>query len=108
MLGCVALTSTSTWISLAGSLGLVMPSGGSVSFVYGFIFCIICNICLSASVGELASIYPTAGGQYHYAYALSGKKWKNLMVRDRHAYTKSWRSTTKRRPVFYFLPKSIV
>jgi amino acid transporter len=56
-----------------------MPSGGSVSFVYGFIFCIICNICLSASVGELASIYPTAGGQYHYSYALSAKKWKNLM-----------------------------
>jgi amino acid transporter len=58
-----------------------MPSGGSVSFVYGFIFCIICNICLSASVGELASLYPTAGGQYHYSFALSAKKWKNLMVR---------------------------
>ncbi|KAG5662434.1 hypothetical protein KAF25_004852 [Fusarium avenaceum] len=75
----MAFAILNTWISLAGSLGLVMPSGGSVSFVYGFIFCIICNICLSASVGELASIYPTAGGQYHYAYALSGKKWKNLM-----------------------------
>lgn len=71
----------STWISLAGSLGLVMPSGGSVSFVYGFILCIICNICLSASVGELASLWPTAGGQYHYAYAMATKKWKKSMVR---------------------------
>jgi amino acid transporter len=58
-----------------------MPSGGSVSFVYGFIFCIICNICLSASVGELASLWPTAGGQYHYAYAMATKKWKKSMVR---------------------------
>lgn len=51
-----------------------------MSFVYGFIFCVICNIALSASVGELASLYPTAGGQYHYAYALSTKKWRKLTV----------------------------
>ncbi|KAL0937196.1 choline transport protein (amino acid permease) [Colletotrichum truncatum] len=78
MLG-MAFAILNTWISLAGSIGLVMPSGGSVSFVYGFIFCVLCNICLSASVGELASIYPTAGGQYHYAYALSMQKWKKPM-----------------------------
>lgn len=74
------LTCKSTWISLAGSIGLVMPSGGSVSFVYGFIFCVLCNICLSSSVGELASLYPTAGGQYHYAYALSTPKWRKMTV----------------------------
>lgn len=70
----------STWISLAGSIGLVMPSGGSVSFVYGFIFCVLCNVCLSASVGELASLWPTAGGQYHHAYALCTQKWKKSIV----------------------------
>ncbi|WYZ36003.1 hypothetical protein EsH8_X_000650 [Colletotrichum jinshuiense] len=75
----MAFAILNTWISLAGSIGLVMPSGGSVSFVYGFIFCVLCNICLSASVGELASLYPTAGGQYHYAYALSTQKWKKSM-----------------------------
>ncbi|KPM45643.1 hypothetical protein AK830_g914 [Neonectria ditissima] len=75
----MAFAILNTWISLAGSLGLVMPSGGSVSFVYGFIFCVVCNVCLSASVGELASLWPTAGGQYHHAYALSTEKWKKLM-----------------------------
>ncbi|KAK1573526.1 amino acid permease [Colletotrichum navitas] len=75
----MAFAILNTWISLAGSIGFVMPSGGSVSFVYGFIFCVLCNVCLSASVGELASIYPTAGGQYHYAYALSTQKWKKRM-----------------------------
>lgn len=53
----------STWIALAGSLGIVMPSGGSVAFLYGFIFCVLCNLCLGASLGEMASIWPTAGGQ---------------------------------------------
>ncbi|OLN90181.1 Choline transport protein 8 [Colletotrichum chlorophyti] len=75
----MAFAILNTWISLAGSIGLVMPSGGSVSFVYGFIFCVLCNICLSASVGELASLYPTAGGQYHYAFALSTQMWKKSM-----------------------------
>jgi choline transport protein len=75
----MAFAILNTWISLAGSLGLIMPSGGSVSFVYGFIFCVVCNLCLSASVGELASLWPTAGGQYHYAYAMATTKWKSSM-----------------------------
>ncbi len=57
-----------------------MPSGSSVAFFYGFIFCVVCNFCLSASVGELSSIWPTAGGQYHYAFALSSEHWKMAMV----------------------------
>ncbi|KAI0134651.1 amino acid/polyamine transporter I [Xylariales sp. AK1849] len=77
----VALTFAilNTWIALAGSIGLVLPSGGSVSFLYGFIFCVLCNLALAASLGELAAIWPTAGGQYHFVYALCTEKWKNLM-----------------------------
>ncbi|KAF5022682.1 hypothetical protein F66182_5230 [Fusarium sp. NRRL 66182] len=51
-----------TWICLAGSLSIVLPSGGSVAFLYGFIFCVLCNFALAASLGELAAIWPTAGG----------------------------------------------
>ncbi|CAJ2502377.1 Uu.00g097710.m01.CDS01 [Anthostomella pinea] len=68
----------STWIALAGSIGLVLPSGGSVSFLYGFIFCVLCNLALAASLGELAAIWPTAGGQYHFVYALSTERWKKF------------------------------
>ncbi|KAI1380981.1 amino acid transporter [Hypoxylon crocopeplum] len=77
----VALTFAilSTWIALAGSIGLVLPSGGSVSFLYGFIFCVLCNLALAASLGELAAIWPTAGGQYHFVYALCTDYWKKSM-----------------------------
>ncbi|KAI1816332.1 choline transport protein [Poronia punctata] len=77
----VALTFAilNTWIALAGSIGLVLPSGGSVSFLYGFIFCVLCNLALAASLGELAAIWPTAGGQYHFVYALCTEKWKKSM-----------------------------
>ncbi|KAF2114462.1 choline transport protein [Lophiotrema nucula] len=66
-----------TWIALAGSLGIVMPSGSSVAFLYGFIFCVLCNLCLGASLGEMAAIWPTAGGQYHFTYSLCTPKWRN-------------------------------
>ncbi|KAI8629942.1 choline transport protein [Xylariaceae sp. FL1651] len=77
----VALTFAilNTWIALAGSIGLVLPSGGSVSFLYGFIFCVLCNLALAASLGELAAIWPTAGGQYHFVYALCTDTWKKSM-----------------------------
>lgn len=71
----------STWIALAGSIGIVLPSGGSVAFLYGFIFCVLCNFCLGASLGELSSIWPTAGGQYHYVFALCTERWQKVMVR---------------------------
>ncbi|KAK7214003.1 hypothetical protein V2G26_021181 [Clonostachys chloroleuca] len=29
-------------------------------------------------LGELAAIFPTAGGQYHFVYALCTEKWRNL------------------------------
>ncbi|KAK6951328.1 hypothetical protein Daesc_007861 [Daldinia eschscholtzii] len=77
----VALTFAilNTWIALAGSIGLVLPSGGSVSFLYGFIFCVLCNLALAASLGELAAIWPTAGGQYHFVYALCTDRWKKVI-----------------------------
>ena len=77
----------STWIALAGTLGIVMPSGSSVAFVYGFILCVACNLCMSASLGELSSIWPTAGGQYHWAYSLASEKWKTKAVRKEYNLT---------------------
>ncbi|KAI0885747.1 amino acid transporter [Annulohypoxylon maeteangense] len=77
----VALTFAilNTWIALAGSIGLVLPSGGSVSFLYGFLFCVLCNLALAASLGEMAAIWPTAGGQYHFVYALCAERWRRVV-----------------------------
>lgn len=58
----------------------MIPSGGSVAFLYGFIFCVLCNFAVVSSLGELAAIWPTAGGQYHFVYALCTDRWKNMMV----------------------------
>ncbi|KAF5636758.1 HNM1-choline permease [Fusarium tjaetaba] len=68
-----------TWIALGGTIGIVMPSGGPVALLYGFIFCVACNFALAFSLGELAAIWPTAGGQYHFVYALSSERWKRFL-----------------------------
>ncbi|KAH6975734.1 amino acid/polyamine transporter I [Ilyonectria destructans] len=65
-----------TWIALGGTIGLVLPSGGPVALLYGFIFCVLCNYALVSSMGELTAIWPFAGGQYHYVYALCSERWK--------------------------------
>ncbi|KAK3177553.1 hypothetical protein K4F52_009695 [Lecanicillium sp. MT-2017a] len=75
----MAFAILNTWIALAGSIGLILPSGGSVAFLYGFIFCVACCFCVAASLGELSSVWPTAGGQYHFVFALCTDRWKNPM-----------------------------
>ncbi|KAH7017122.1 amino acid/polyamine transporter I [Ilyonectria destructans] len=75
----MAFAILNTWIALAGSIGLILPSGGSVSLLYGFLFCVLCNFALTASLGEMAAIWPTSGGQYHFVYALCTDKWNRLM-----------------------------
>ncbi|KAI5465059.1 amino acid/polyamine transporter I [Mariannaea sp. PMI_226] len=72
----MAFAILNTWIALAGSIAYILPSGGPVSFTWGFLFCVLCNLALAASLGELAAIWPTAGGQYHFMYALCTEKWK--------------------------------
>ncbi|OAQ65313.1 choline transport protein [Pochonia chlamydosporia 170] len=72
----MAFAILNTWIALAGSIGLILPSGGSVAFLYGFIFCVLCCLCVAASLGEMSAIWPTAGGQYHFVFALSSEKTK--------------------------------
>ncbi|RGP75708.1 hypothetical protein FSPOR_506, partial [Fusarium sporotrichioides] len=62
----MAFAILNTWIALAGVMAYILPSGGAVSFIYGFLVCVFCNLALAASLGELAALWPTAGGQYHF------------------------------------------
>ncbi|OAQ83835.1 amino acid/polyamine transporter I [Purpureocillium lilacinum] len=42
----------------------------SLPALLSFILSLICSLCIAASLAEIASIYPTAGGQYHWVAAL--------------------------------------
>ena len=65
MLG-LAFAILNSWTALASSLSLALPSGGPDSVLWGLVTAGICNLSLAASLAELLSAYPTAGGQYHW------------------------------------------
>ncbi|KAG7416249.1 Choline transport protein [Fusarium oxysporum f. sp. rapae] len=68
---CVSLMAT--WEALCSTMATGLVSGGPVSLIYGAIVAAIGSTCSALSLAELASAYPTAGGQYHFVAHLSGQ-----------------------------------
>jgi amino acid permease (GABA permease) len=84
MLG-LAFAILNSWTALSASLSLALPSGGSVSVVWGLVTAGICNLCLAASLAEFLSAYPTAGGQYYWVAAVAWENWAPVL-----AWTTGW------------------
>ncbi|KAF4433762.1 HNM1-Choline permease [Fusarium acutatum] len=73
---CVNLMAT--WEALSSTLAAGLVSGGAVSLVYGVMVAFVGSLCSASSLAELASSYPTAGGQYHFVAKLSPKRSRPL------------------------------
>ncbi|OJJ07695.1 hypothetical protein ASPVEDRAFT_56994 [Aspergillus versicolor CBS 583.65] len=56
-----------------------LESGGSVTVVYGILVVLFALGCSAASMAELSSVYPTAGGPYHWASILAPKKYHRVI-----------------------------
>ena len=52
-----------SYVAIASTLSLVVGEGGSVTLLYGEIVVFVAYGCIVATLAELASVYPTAGGQ---------------------------------------------
>ncbi|KAI2775842.1 amino acid transporter [Daldinia loculata] len=71
-------TVMNTW---EGELVLFLQAyenGGSAGSIYGFIIVWIGTLCVFATMGELASMAPTSGGQYHWVYMLAPNNWRKF------------------------------
>lgn len=73
MLGIVAVSFdlTNSWIGIATSLAIAIALGGTVTLLYGVILVSVMFLANGATLAELASVYPTAGGQYHFTSILA-------------------------------------
>lgn len=60
-----------SWAGLAGSMNVALSQGGPVSLVYGLLISSSLYACIALTMAELASVYPTAGGQYHFVSILA-------------------------------------
>ncbi|KAF2773611.1 hypothetical protein EJ03DRAFT_245156, partial [Teratosphaeria nubilosa] len=55
-----------TWEPVFFANATAMENGGPVTLVYGFIYASLGAATTALSLGEMASMYPTSGGQYHW------------------------------------------
>ncbi|KAE8419611.1 hypothetical protein BDV36DRAFT_282047 [Aspergillus pseudocaelatus] len=73
---CMAFVICNSWAGIAGSLQLALRAGGPATLVYSILVATSAYLSIAASLAELAAVYPTAGGQYHFASILAPKRWR--------------------------------
>ena len=74
-LSCTIMVTWEGWLTI---FGVSLLDGGPAGSVYGFLFCWAGYACVVASLAELASMIPTAGGHYHWVYELAPKRWRKF------------------------------
>ncbi|CAH0033152.1 unnamed protein product [Clonostachys rhizophaga] len=68
-----------SWSGIIGSLAAGISSGGTVMLIYGSIAVTILTLAVAASLAEIASSYPTSGGQYHWTAELAPQRWSAVL-----------------------------
>ncbi|KAF2235931.1 putative choline transport protein [Viridothelium virens] len=70
----LALTIDNAWVALGTSISLAIANGGPPGVLYELIVAVIYYGFIAASLAELASALPTAGGVYHWASITPGPR----------------------------------
>ncbi|KFY54687.1 hypothetical protein V496_07200 [Pseudogymnoascus sp. VKM F-4515 (FW-2607)] len=70
-LGSLCLCLMATWEALSTVIATALKNGGAPCLFYNYIITFLATIAVTCSLGEIASMYPTAGGQYHWVALLS-------------------------------------
>lgn len=69
-----------SWAGIAATFALAIAQGGPTILVYGPIIMLLVVGSCALTLAELASVYPTAGGQYHWTSILAPKRWSRGLV----------------------------
>ncbi|KAJ5605758.1 hypothetical protein N7510_008539 [Penicillium lagena] len=74
----MAFVICNSWAGISGSIQLALLQGGPVTLIYSIIISTSAYLAIAASLAELASVYPTAGGQYHFASILAPSRLRRV------------------------------
>lgn len=69
-----------SFFGVAGTVALAISQGGPATLIYGPIVMLVLVGACTLSLAELASVYPTAGGQYHWTSILAPKSTNRFLV----------------------------
>ena len=64
---------------LATTFYYPLVGGGPANIVWGWIGVSLIIICVASSLGEITSVYPTAGGVYYQTFMLAPPKYKRIL-----------------------------
>lgn len=70
---------------LATTLYYPLVGGGPVTIIWGWVAVSLIVLCVAASLGEITSVYPTAGGVYYQTFMLAPPAWRHIA-----AWTCGW------------------
>jgi len=63
---------------LATTLYYPLVGGGPVNIIWGWVAVSLIIVCVAASLGEITSVFPTAGGVYYQAFMLAPPRWRRI------------------------------
>ncbi|KAL8814590.1 MAG: hypothetical protein Q9223_006198 [Gallowayella weberi] len=69
----LGITSGNVWIALGGAINVAIYNGGPPGIIYEYIAASVFYWIIAASIAELASSIPSAGGVYHWATITGGR-----------------------------------
>ncbi len=78
-----------TWEGMCAVFLQGFSNGGPAGLIYGFLAVWLGTMCLFATLGELASMAPTAGGQYYWVALLAPKSSRKFW-----SYITGWLTVT--------------
>lgn len=81
----VGFALTNSWFAISAALVTGIASGGPVLLIYGILAMAAISACVGASLAELASALPNAGGQYFWAGELASPRYARFA-----AYATGW------------------
>ncbi|OQE38274.1 hypothetical protein PENCOP_c008G07654 [Penicillium coprophilum] len=73
---CLQISLMATWEALSSVVAAALTNGGAPCLFYNYVITLIGTMFIVLSLSEIASIYPTAGGQYHWVYCLTPASYR--------------------------------
>ncbi|KAJ5343994.1 hypothetical protein MYU51_002023 [Penicillium brevicompactum] len=74
----IAFCMSNSWFGISASMITGINSGGTVLIIYGLLWITFISLGVGASLSELASAMPNAGGQYFWAFELAPRKYAHF------------------------------
>ncbi|KAL9940524.1 hypothetical protein V8E36_000012 [Tilletia maclaganii] len=84
----IAYSVLNSWVAMAGSLSVVLPSGGPSAMIWGLVVSTVGTFAITATMAEVSAVFVSSGGPYHHAFLLAPPHWKRSL-----SYATGWAST---------------